>query len=85
MGGLCCFSGTCCRSAAMAAPLASSGPVRCKAVLHGYGTSQLEGCGVVPTGDSAHSWQLYNAASLEQQATGPMTCYPIQSHYPDAE
>ena len=43
MGGLCRFHGTGCRSAAMAAPLASSGPARCKAVLHGYGTSPLEG------------------------------------------
>ena len=39
------------------------------------------------TSDSAHSWRLYNAASLEHQAT--MTCYPaiaiLLSHYPDTE
>ena len=33
------------QSAAMVAPLASSGLARCEAVLHGYGTSLLEGRG----------------------------------------
>ena len=28
---------------------------------------------------------LYSAALLEHQAAGTMTCYPTQSHYPDAE
>ena len=45
VGGLCCFRGTGYTSAAMAAPLASSAPVRNEAVLHGYGTSPLEGGG----------------------------------------
>ena len=40
LGGSCCFRGTGCRSAAMAAPLASL--VRCEAELHGYGTSPLK-------------------------------------------
>ena len=44
------------QAAAMAASLASSGPARCEAVLHGYGTSPLEGGGGVPTCDSAPSW-----------------------------
>ena len=86
MGGLCCFRGTGCRSAAMVASLASSGPVRCKVVRHSYGTSLLEGLGEVgPTYDSAHSWRLYSAASVEHQTTGSMTCYPTQSHYPDTK
>ena len=38
--------------------------------------------GGVPTCDSVHSWQLYSAASL---ATGSITYYPTQSHYPDTE
>ena len=42
-GRSCHFCGTGCRSAALAAPLASSGPVRCEAVLHSYETSPLEG------------------------------------------
>ena len=46
MGGLCRFHSTGCRSAAMAAPLASSGSARCEAVLHSYGTSLLEGRGL---------------------------------------
>ena len=42
MGGLCSFHGTDCRSAALTAPLASSGPARREVVLHGgYGTSSL--------------------------------------------
>ena len=28
---------------------------------------------------------FYSAASLAQQAAGTMTCYPMQSHYPDTE
>ena len=54
----------------MVALLASSGLARCEAVLHGYETSLLMGGGVVLTCDSAHSWQLYTAALLEQQAVG---------------
>ena len=42
MGGLCRFRGTGCKSAAMAAPLASSGLAKGEAVLLGYGTSPLE-------------------------------------------
>ena len=38
--------------------------------------------GRVLTCDSVHSSQLYSAASLGHQATGHMTCYPSQSHYP---
>ena len=41
--------------------------------------------GWVLTYDNAHSWWLYNAASLEHQPTSTMTCYPTQSHYPDPE
>ena len=44
------------QSAAMAVSLASSGQVRSEAVLHGYGTSPLQGGGVVLICDSAHSW-----------------------------
>ena len=36
----------------------------------------------VPTCDRAHSWQLYSAAPLKNQA---MTEYPTQSHYPNTE
>ena len=39
----------------------------------------------VLTCNSAHSWQLYSAAPLGDQATNTMTWYPKQSHYPDAE
>ena len=41
--------------------------------------------GRVPTCDRMHSWWLYCAASLGQQAARTMTCYPTQSHYPDTE
>ena len=40
---------------------------------------------LVLTCNSAHSWQLYSAASLEHQATSTMTCYANQLHYPDVE
>ena len=40
---------------------------------------------VILTSDSAHSWWLYSAAPLENQATRTMTQYPTQSHYPDTE
>ena len=33
--------------------------------------------------DSAHSWWLYSAAPLGNQATGTIIQYPTQSHYPD--
>ena len=39
--------------------------------------------GWVPTCDSAHSWRLYGAAPLEDQAISTMTWYPTQSHDPD--
>ena len=32
--------------------------------------------GPVVNWDSAHSWQLYSAASLEHQTAGTMTCHP---------
>ena len=32
-----------------------------------------------------HSWQLYSAAPLTDHATGTITWYPTQSHYPDTE
>ena len=40
-----------------------------------------------PTGlrEDAHSWWLYSAASLGNQAAGTMTQYPTKSHYPDTE
>ena len=31
------------------------------------------------------TWWLYSVASLEQQTTGTITCYPNQSLYPDTE
>ena len=62
MGGLCRFCGTGCKSAAMVAPLASSGPVRGEAVLHSYGTSPLEGGGWYQL-VTVHSWQLYSAGT----------------------
>ena len=83
MGGLCRFWSTSCRSTAMAAPLAGRGLLRCKAVLHGYRTSPLEG--FVLMCDSAHSCWLYSAALLEHQAAGTMTCDPTQWYYPDTE
>ena len=39
--------------------------------------------GRIPTCNNMDSWWLYSAASLGHQANGTMTCYPIQSHYPD--
>ena len=39
--------------------------------------------GWVLTFDSVRSWWLYSAAPLANQATGAMTRYSIQSHYPD--
>ena len=47
MGGLCRFRSTGYRSVVMAAPPASSGVMRCEAVLHGFGTSPLERGGEV--------------------------------------
>ena len=62
---------------------ASSGPVRCEAVLHSYGQSHWrEGC------TQLWQWDLMvtlSSALLGHQATGTMTCYPTQSHYPDPE
>ena len=72
------------RTATMKAPLLfTSGLVRHEAVLHSCGTSLVGGR--VPTCDSAHSWLLDSAASLEHEAAGIMTYYPTQSHYPDTE
>ena len=39
----------------------------------------------VSTCDSAHSWWLYSAGPLGDQATSTMIWYPTQSHYPDTE
>ena len=39
----------------------------------------------VPNCDSAHSWRLYNVAPMVNQATGIITQYPAQSHYPVTE
>ena len=61
----------------------TSGLVRYEAVLQNCRTSPV--WGRVPTCDSAHSWWLYSAASLQHQATGTMTCYPTQLHYLDSE
>ena len=73
-----------CRTVTIMAPLLlTSGLAVYEDVLHS--------CGRRPVGwrvwtcDSAHSWWLYSAASREHQAVGTMTCYPIQSHYPDNE
>ena len=38
--------------------------------------------GWVPTFDSAHSWRLYSAVPLGNQATSIMTRYPAQPCYP---
>ena len=64
--------------------LLTSRLVRCEDVLHSCGTNSVDG---VPTCDNAHvhSWKLYSAVSLEHQATGTITCYPTQLHYPDTE
>ena len=35
--------------------------------------------------DSAHSWSLYGAVLLGDQAIDSMTQYPTQSDYPDTE
>ena len=35
--------------------------------------------------DSTHSWRLYSAASLGNQAASIITYYPTQSHYPDTD
>ena len=37
------------------------------------------------TCESVHSWRLYSAAPLVNQAVSTMTCYPTQSHYPVTE
>ena len=60
--------------------------VRYEAVLRSCGTSLESVCvcgGGGPTCDSAHTWWLNSAASLEHQATSTMTCYPTQSYYPE--
>ena len=41
--------------------------------------------GQVPTCDSAHSSQLYNAAPLGNLAISIMIWYPTKAHYPDTE
>ena len=41
--------------------------------------------GRVPTCDSTHSWQHYNAASLVYLTTRTRTWYPTQSLYPNTE
>ena len=41
--------------------------------------------GQVPTCDSAHSYWIYSAGPLEDQATSTITWYPMHSHYPDTE
>ena len=77
-------NGTVRRTVTMMAPLIlTSGLVRYEAVLHSCGTSP--GGERLPTCDSAHSWWLYSATSLEHQATGTIICYPTQSNYPDNE
>ena len=38
-----------------------------------------------PGRDNAHSWRLYCAAPLGDQAGWTITWYPTQSHYPDTE
>ena len=81
MGGSCRCRGTEYRSPAMVPPLASSGPARCEAVLHSYGTSPLEGVGVVPTFDTHDD---YSTAPLEHQAASTMTNQSLLYHN-DAE
>ena len=41
--------------------------------------------GWVPTCDSAHTWQHYNAAPLENQSAITMIQYPTQSDYPETD
>ena len=58
------------RTATMTAPLLlTSGPVQYEAVLHRCATSPIGGW--VLTCDSAQSWRLYSAASLENQPLSP--------------
>ena len=56
---------------------------------YGHGCNTLETSKVMsggaPTSYSAHSWWLYSATPLRNQATAIMTLWLTQSHYPDAE
>ena len=56
----------------------------CLLLLYTLATSEVIS-GWVLTCDNPHSWRLYSAASLGNQATSTMTCYPTQSHYADTE
>ena len=73
--------------------VATSGLVRCEAVLHGCGTSPV---GIFvhclhannikgPTGMGSHGDFIVLPHSLGHQATSTMTCYPSQSNYPDTD
>ena len=77
-------NGTGCKPVTIMEPLLlPCGSVKNEAVFHSFETSQVGG--LVLICDSGHSWLLYSATSLEHQASGTMTCYPTQSHYPDTE
>ena len=39
--------------------------------------------GWISTCDDAHSWRLYSAVALGDQAASTITQFPIQLHYPD--
>ena len=56
----------------------------CLLLFYALATSKVI-LGRILTCDSTHSKRLYSPASLEHQATGTMTCYPTQSHYPNTE
>ena len=53
-------------------------------VVYILATSKVT-AGWVQTCDNAHSWYFCSAASLGCQAASTMTCYLMQSHYPDTE
>ena len=49
-----------------------------------FGTSTVIS-GWVPTCDNVHSWWLYSAVLLQNQASSNMTQYHNQSYYPETE
>ena len=56
----------------------------CLLLLYVLTTSKVIS-GRVPTCDRAHSWLLYSAAQLGNQAASTMTWFSTHSHYPDPE
>ena len=58
--------------------------LRCLLEFYALATSKVVS-GWVLTCDSAHSWSVYSAGPLCDEATSNMTLYRTQSHYPDME